>query len=139
MSPSFFAWPIARAQIQVAPLSMSGTFHFEHERPKQVLVLEGTLSEDRLAALNSMLNSGQFRRLLPDAAAIDLRSSGLDELTLSVPRQDQWASLRLVSGLANDHVHSLLDQSPRGKSGVLRNPPPELSSRPDSSKATFRK
>ena len=100
----------------------NGTFHFEHERPKQVLVFEGTLSEDRLAALNSMLNSDQFRRLLPEAVAIDLRPSGLDELTLSVPRQDQWVSLRFVSGLANDHVQPLLDQFLRWKSSVLRSP-----------------
>jgi len=59
--------------------------HFEHERPKQVLVFEVTFSKDRLAALNSMLNSDQFRRLLPEAVAIDLRPSGLDELTLAYP------------------------------------------------------
>ena len=68
-----------------------------------------------------MLNSNQFRRL-PEAVAIDLRPSGLDELTLSGPRQDQWVSLRFVSGLANDHVQSLLDPFLRWKSGVLRNP-----------------
>jgi len=98
-----------------------GTFHFEHERPKQVLAFESTLSEGRLAALNSMLNTDQFHRL-PKAVAIDLRPSGLDELTLSVPRQDQWVSLRFVSGPANDHVQWLLNQFLRWKSGVLRNP-----------------
>ena len=69
-----------------------------------------------------MLNSDQFRRLLQEAAAIDLRPCRLDELTLSVPRQDQRVSLRFASGLANDHAQSLLDQFLRWKSGALRNP-----------------
>lgn len=104
----------------------NGTFHLERNHHRQVQVFEGTLSADRLEALNSMLNSDRFRRLSSEAVAIDLRPSGLDELTLSVPRQDQWVSLRFLSAWTHDADRSLLNRFLAWNNGVLKSPHKKL-------------
>lgn len=104
----------------------SGAFHLERRSARRLEVFAGTIRPDRLAALREMLDGEAFRRLVEDAPELSLQPTGLEETTLSVPRQGHWVSIRFLAGLVPDRQQALLDQFGRWKAGVLKNPHKKL-------------
>lgn len=105
----------------------TGAFHMERRSARGVDVFEGTMRPDRLAALKGMLEGEAFRRLAVDAPELSLQPTGLEEITLSLPRQGRWISVRFIAGLVPDRHQALLDQFGRWQGGVLKNPHKKLS------------
>jgi len=99
-----------------------GQFHLERTRRKSVEVFEGTLTPDDLATLHALLNDDHFVQLLPEAVSSSLLPTGLDEVALSIPRDQHWMTLRFLSGVSSDRNRSLLDQFRKWNSRVLRGP-----------------
>jgi hypothetical protein len=105
----------------------NGKFHLERAHRKSLQVFEGTLAAEYLAALNRLLNQDRFQQLLPEAVSSSLLPTGLDELTISVPRKGNWMTLRFLSGVSNDRNRPLLDQFLKWKNDVLKGPHNTLS------------
>jgi len=105
----------------------NGRFHLEQGRGNGIHVFEGTLPADRLASLNALLNDDRFLKLLPEAVSSSLLPTGLDELVISVSREERWMSLRFLSGMSSEHNRALLDQFLKWNAGVLKSPHKKLS------------
>jgi hypothetical protein len=104
-----------------------GQYHLERQHRRNVQVFEGTLSDDRLARLKALLGDSSFRQLSQEAVSSSLLPTGLDELVISVPRQERWMNLRFLSGVSGDRNRPLLDQFLKWNDGVLKDPHKKLS------------
>lgn len=97
-----------------------GKFHVEQIHRKSVQVFEGTLSPDRLAALQSLLDDQPFRELLPDAVSSSLLPTGFDETMISVPRDGRWMNLRFIAGTSGDRNRTLIERFVKWETGILK-------------------
>ena len=100
----------------------NGGFHLERSRGKATQIFEGTLSPDRLAALDALLNGDRFQQLLPEAVSSSLLPTGFEETLISVPRGGRWMNLRFLNGLGSDRNRPLLEQFEKWESKVLESP-----------------
>lgn len=116
-----------RSDASCVLVQKNGKFHLERAHRKTLQVFEGTLAAEHLAALDHLLTEDRFQQLLPEAVSSSLLPTGLDELTISVPREGNWMTLRFLSGVSSDRNRPLLEEFLKWKAGVLKGPHKSLS------------